>query len=405
MIGDGMGFSQVTLARRLLLDAGERWTVERLPGTGVVSTHSATKATTDSGASATAMATGVKTTNLQIGTDVDGASVTTFAEAAIAAGWRVGYATTTEITHATPAAFYAHVLDRYVNEPEIAVQLIGHGADLALGGGLAAFLPEEEQGERLDGRNLLAEAEESGWTVWRRGADLGLFANSHFAYRLDDHRLPVERRDPSLARLTELALEALSRSGDPFFLLVEGGRIDQACHSYDGSTSAYEVEDFDGAVEAVVDFRERHPDTLVLVTADHATGGLAINDYVDWEALERQKASVEWMAERIRNAGAGAELVREMTGYDDISEEDLDPVRDELFKYEAWRNLGRLLAERNGVTWIPRVSQDTKGHTGEDVPLYAAGPGAARFQGVLDNTEIAVRLFELAGLAPATAPR
>lgn len=419
MIGDGLGFGQVALARRLLLGEGGRWSFEHLPITAIVSTWSASNATTDSGAAATSMSAGIKTGNQRIGTDSEGAPVTTVAEAALGAGWAVGYATTTSVTHATPAAYYAHVANRYADEGDIAVQLLAHPARVVLGGGRGAFLPEAELGERLDGRNLLAEAEDSGWTVWGRGDDLdaelparllGLFANHHFAYRLDDLRLVEERRDPSLARLTEIALEALSRSGGPFFLLVEGGRIDQASHSFDAAATAHEVADFDGAVAAVVEFRERHDDVLVLVTADHATGGLAINDYVDWEALGRQRASVEWMAERIRHAGAGAELVREMTGYEDLSEADLEPVRAEADKYEAWRRLGSLLSERNGVTWIPRVSPDTWGHTGEDVPLYAAGPGAERFQGVLDNTEIAGRLFELIGLrttpfARVAAPR
>ena len=410
MIGDGMGFPQIAFARELLLERGERWAFETLPVTGLVTTWSASNATTDSGAGATAMSSGLKTTNLRIGTTPEGDAIPTVTEVALAAGWRVGYVTTSTLTHATPASFYAHVDDRYIDEPEIAIQLIEHPAHLALGGGRGAFVSEEDYGERVDGRNLLEEAEGHGWTVWERGADLGaevpdrllgVFSNSHLAFRLDDLRHPEERRDPPLARLVEIALAALSRDGEPFVLLVEGSRIDHACHSYDGPGSAYELADFSGAVAAVERFRAEHPETLVLVTADHATGGLAINDYVDWEALRRQRATVEWMGEQIRNAGAGVEMVHEMTGFTDITEEDLDAVRNEEFKYEAWRNLGRLMSDRNGVTWIPRVSQDTKGHTGEDVPIYAAGPHAERFQGVLDNTDIAVRIFEITGLGSA----
>ncbi len=414
MIGDGMGFSQIAFARQMLLAEGERWAFERMPYTGIVSTHSASNATTDSGASATAMATGVKTNNIRIGTDPEGNALPTFPEVALEHGWRVGYVTTTAVTHATPGAFYAHVLDRYANETDIAVELLEHRADIVLGGGRGSFLPESDYGERLDGRNLLDEAASLGWTVWGRGDDLGselpdrllgLFANRHFAFRLDDQRHPVERRDPSLRRLTEMALEAVTRSDAPFFLMIEGGRIDQACHSFDAPSSAYELQDFADAVAAVQRFREENPDVLVLVTADHATGGLAINDYVDWEALRRQRASVEWMAEQIRNADAGVDVVRELTGFEDFADEDLAVVRAELDKYEARRQLGRMLAERHGVTWIPGVSPDTHGHTGEDVPIYAEGPGAERFQGVLDNTDIAYRMHELAGLSPAAEPR
>ena len=406
MIGDGMGFSQIAFARRMLLEEGERWSFERLPVSGIVSTFSASNATTDSGAAATAMSAGIKTANQRIGMSIAGEAVEALPETAIEAGWKVGYVTTTKLTHATPAAFYAHVRDRYDDEPEIAVQLVEHGASIALGGGRGAFLPKAAGGERTDGRDLLRQAEEFGWTVWTASGDLegdlperllGVFAERHLTFRLDDLRYSEQQRAPSLARLTELALTVLSASGEPFFLMVEGGRIDQACHSFDGPTSAYEIEDFDGAVEVVARFRERNPEVLMLVTADHATGGLAINDYVDWEALRRQRASIEWMGEQIRNAGAGVTLVQEMTGFEDITEEDLDMVRNELDKYESWRNLGRLLAARNGVSWIPHVGLDTKGHTGEDVPIYTAGPGAERFQGVLDNTDIAHRLRELAG--------
>ncbi|MDX1644997.1 MAG: alkaline phosphatase, partial [Thermoanaerobaculia bacterium] len=226
---------------------------------------------------------------------------------------------------------------------------------------------------------------------------LGLFANDDLAFRLDDMRYPEERRDPSLARLTELALEVLTGTGEPFFLVVEGGRIDHASHSFDAATTAHELAEFHEAARVVLELRRVRPELLVLVTADHGTGGLAINDYVDWEALRRQRASVQWMAEQIRNADGDVDMVRAMTGFDDLEESDLEAVREEFDKYEAWRTLGRLLAERNGVTWIPRVTLDTKGHTGEDVPIYAGGPGAERFGGVIDNTDIAAALFDLVG--------
>lgn len=405
-IGDGMGLAQIALARRMLLEPGERWSFEELPVAGIVSTWSASNATTDSGAAATAMATGVKTTNQHLGTAVDGRPLRTLGEAAIDAGWQVGYVTMVAVTHATPAAFYAHVEDRYDEVETIAEQLLEHPADVVLGGGLAAFLPAERDGLRRDGRNLLEEAETMGWTVWRQRRDLegplpdrllGLFADDELAFRLDDERLAEEQRAPSLERLTEVALDRLSRSGEPFFLVVEGGRIDQACHRFDAATAAHEVSEFDRAIRRVLDYRRRHSDVLVVVTADHGTGGLALNDYVDWKVLRRQRASVAWMADRIRQGGAGVEMVREMTGIEGLQESDLDGVREDPDIYEAYRRFGRLLGEHNGVTWIPRISLDTKGHTGEDVPIYAAGPGAERFAGVIDNTDIGRALFALLG--------
>jgi len=407
MIGDGLGPSQITFARHFLLEEGERFAFEEMPITALMSTHSASNAVTDSGAAATAMAAGVKTDNRYVGMNAAAERVRSITELAQAKGWRVGYVTTTAVTHATPAAFYSHVPNRYADEEEIAVQLLGHRPDVVLGGGFSAFLPVDDGGQRRDDRNLLDEAESAGFTVWRRGQDLsaeppeqllGLFSNGHLFYKIDDRRYPEERRDPSLESLTRLALEALGQGGKPFFLMVEGGRIDQACHSFDAVGAAWETADYDGAVRAVLDYQREHPRTLVISTADHATGGLAINDYVDWPALERQKASVDWMAAQIRGTEAGTEMLAEMTGFDDFTDEEVEAVRTAIDSYTAGRILGRALGERNGVTWIPRLGPpDTYGHTGEDVPLYAGGPGAERFQGTLDNTDVPRRIAELLG--------
>ncbi len=409
MIGDGMGVSQITFARQLLLEPGERFRFETLPELGLVTTWSASNPTTDSGAAATAMASGVKTSNLYVGVDADARPVRSLAEEARDRGWKVGYATTTTVTHATPAAFYAHVPDRYADEDLIAQQLLEHRPDVVLGGGLSRFLPAAENvGDRDDGRDLLAEARAAGYEIWRRGDALdrppperllGLLAPSHLAFQLDDRRRPPPERDPALADLVRLALRSLG-DAPGFLLVVEGGRIDHAGHAFDAASVAAETAAFDDAVAAVLEFRRANPGVLVLVTADHASGGLALNDYVDWDEIRAQRASVEWMARQIRGAGAGPELVAEMTGYDDITDADLEPVREGELIYDANRALGRLLSARNGVTWVPRISDDTFGHTGEDVPLWAAGPGAERFAGVLDNTDIYRRLRDLLGWPP-----
>jgi alkaline phosphatase len=409
LIGDGLGPSQVTFSRDLLLGQGERFAFESLPVTGIVSTWSASNLVTDSGAAATAMAAGVKTTNQAVGVAPDGAPLRSIAERAQEAGWRVGYVTTTEITHATPAAFYASVPNRYLDVAEIASQLLEHRPDVALGGGLAHFLPTDDGGARRDGRDLVEEAKAAGYTVLTRGTPLpdpppeqvlGLYAWGHLAYVLDDRELPPERRDPALAVLAKTALAVLERGGKPFFLMVEGGRIDHAAHSFDAHGTAVETMEFDRAVEVVLDFQKRRPETLVLLTADHATGGLAINDYTNWEAVRGQQASVDWLAEQVRNAGAGPDLVLAKTGVT-VTDADLDPVRLDPDSYESKRHLARLLAAAYGVTWIPRVDPvDTKGHTGEDVVLYAGGPGAERFGGAYDNTDIAKRLAEVLGWGP-----
>lgn len=404
LVGDGLGFSQLSLARYATKGRDGRLALESMPVTGFVSTWSASNFVTDSGAAATAFSSGVKTDNRFLGLDPAKRPVRTLGELAKAAGWRIGYVTTTRITHATPAAFYAHHDDRY-DEARVAEQLVAADVDLALGGGRAQFVPEVAGGARRDDRNLLDEARARGWSVLERGQKpawdgtgrlLGLFASSHLAYELDDRNYPPERRDPTLAQLTEVALDGLPRDGKPFFLMIEGGRIDHAGHEFDAAGVVAETARFDEAVARVLDWRRRNPETLVLLTADHPTGGLALNDFARWDDLDDRTASVLWLASQIRNAGAGIDLLAERTGYDDWTEAEVDAVRDAPDAYEANRRLGRSLAARDGFTWAAKVTDDdTHGHTADDVPIFAEGPGAERFGGALDNTEIARRLAEL----------
>lgn len=406
LIGDGLGFSQLAFARIFLQGKEGRLVLESLPVTALVSTYSTSNPVTDSAASATAMATGVKTDNRSVGMDPGGRDLRTFAELAQEKGWELGYVTTTRITHATPAAYYGATADRH-DEESLALQLLAQRPAVVLGGGLRSFLPASRGGRRGDGRELLAEARQAGYTLWEPGSPaprplprrlLGLLAPSHLPYVLDEAPLPPDRRTPSLEELTRLALELLAAKGSPFFLLVEGGRIDHAGHDFDAVTLAFEVEAFDRAVAAAMEFQAEHPGVLLLVTADHATGGLALNDYVDWEALRRQRASLASMVERIREGGGGPELLGELTGFQDFTAADVDKLRQAEDEWAAARLLGTMLGERQGVTWLPRINlQETKGHTGEDVPLYARGPGAQEFQGVLDNADLPRILIRLLG--------
>jgi alkaline phosphatase len=312
--------------------------------------------------------------------------------------------TTTRVTHATPAAFYAKSSSRYAEE-EIALELLEQPFEVVFGGGASYFLPVAKGGARRDERDLIAEAKQRGWKVSLRGEVLenpkrerwlALLAASHLGFRIDELRRPNEQRDPSLAELTRIALEDLAARGRPFFLMVEGGRIDHAAHSFDAAALIHEVADFDAAVQVAQEFQKRQPSTLVLVTADHATGGLAINDFSRPEELKRRTASLSWLVEQIRNSNAGVELLREHTGYHDFRDELIGAVRSAEESYEAARHLGNALSESDGFTWLPRVNpKNTEGHTGEDVVLFAGGFGAARFSGVLDHTDIPIRLCQL----------
>lgn len=432
MIGDGFGFSHLAFTRNLLYD-GERLALESLPVTAFVTTYSASNRVTDSGAAATAFSASTKTDNkyvgclVQPGKDANGApveqrlDVPTFADLAKEKGWKVGYVTTTRITHATPAAFYGHA--HRDNEELLALQLLEKRPDVALGGGLDFFRPAPEEGKkpdatsgrRRDRRNLIRELREEGRTLVVTSAEelnepapdgpvLGLFAKSHLSFALDRDDEPADKQAPTLARMTQYALNALGRGNGSFFLLVEGGRIDHAGHEFDAAGVAAETQDFDRAVEVVQKYQQDHPGTLIVLTADHATGGLAINDYVDWEGIKKQKASLSTLVARLKDGGGAfaAELLREQTGYCCFGKDTQTLLA--LQADDAKRFLGTRLTEHNGVSWIPWVNGNTWGHTGEDVPLFAGGPGAERFQGVLDNADIPARFAGLLGWPWPAAP-
>jgi alkaline phosphatase len=391
MIGDGFGISQLTFSRNLLVGATNRLTLESLPITALVSTHS-TDPVTDSGAAATAISSGVKIDNKYVGCTVDLKALRSIADLAQSQGWKIGYVTTTRVTHATPASFYGHA--HRDNEKLIAAQLVDQKPDIAMGGGLGQFSADLQARAGADYTILKTRAELLNAPPGKRL--LGLFANGHLKYGLDNRREPEDRRDPSLSEMTRVALDRLGSGNGSFFLMIEGGRIDQAAHSFDAAGIATETRSFDDAVKAVLEYQKEHPDTLIVLTADHATGGLDVNDYVDWEGIKRQTASVNWMISQIRG-GKGSELIEEHTGYGDFTGEEIQRIRQAPEAFDAERVLGTMLAIRNGATWMPRITEKTYGHTGEDVHLYSGGPGAQSFQGVLDNTDISRILAGLVG--------
>lgn len=280
-IGDGMGAAHRQGAGWLKYGLHQPLVMDRMPFRGMLTTGSANSSVTDSAAAATAMATGVKTNNGAIGMDAQGNPLPNLAALAKRTGRSVGLVTTTEIYHATPAAFVAHAESR--NLPEsISVQMLGSGVDVLLGGGEDGLLPPGEEGcfpgpgKRIDGRNLLAEAGERGMVFVCNATGLeeaalngttpllGIFGGGG-----------MERPfSPSLAMMTQKALQILSRNPKGFFLMVEGGQIDWASHLNDTPNALGDTLGLDEAVAVALDFRITTPETLVVVTADHETGGM-----------------------------------------------------------------------------------------------------------------------------------
>jgi len=378
-IGDGTGLSQIALGR---LVKGAPLAVDAFPTTGLALTSSADFAITDSAAAATAMACGVKGRNNRIGLDRDGKPVPSIAADLRGAGYAVGLVTTTRVTHATPACFYAHHPDRE-REDDIAAQLVeSEAVDLVLGGGRRHFPAERLERLRARGFEVALDLEALGRAKGPRL--VGLFAGSHLPYEIDRDR----EREPSLAALTAAAVALLEAHVDAgrakgYFLVVEGGRVDHACHQHDAPTAARDVVAFDRAVGETRARVGARGDTLVVVTADHATGGLAISELVDVEGLRAARASVE------------RTLAAQSPGR---SPSDLDVAR---VAHEA--------AARLGVHFLPVEAQakhlSTEGHDGTAVPVYAAGPGAERFGGTFENTEIPSKIRAALAVPAGAAAR
>jgi alkaline phosphatase len=265
MIGDGMGTDHIHAGRAA---NGGTLHIEDAEYTGFQKTHSASSDITDSGASATAMATGVKTYNRYIGVDAEGNPKKTILELAEDNGLSTGLIATSTITHATPASFAAHIPDRGKYE-EIAEDISNAGIDLIFGGGWSHFRWRE------DGQNLLEIMEGNGYFTGRRIEDIPINHEGPVAILTDSLALPkvTEGRGRMLEEATSLALTRLSLDRDGFFLMVEGSQIDWAAHKHDTDWLIEEVIDFDRAVGRALDFARLDGETLVIITADHETGG------------------------------------------------------------------------------------------------------------------------------------
>jgi alkaline phosphatase len=343
-IGDGMGLGQIALASMKAAGPGGRLWMERMPVTGLVRTYSANAKVTDSAAAGTALAAGIKTNNGVIGLTPGGKAYQTILEAAKANGMATGLVVTSTITHATPASFASHVSSR-ASEAAIAGQLLADRVNVLFGGGRKYFLPKSDPNSaRKDDRDLIAEARQAGYLYVTTQQDLGSVRCAYVLGLFQLDALTTKAPEPSLASLTSEAIRVLknknrktSRTKAGFFLMVEGSQIDWACHDNDPERTIRQTLLFDQAVHAAVDFALQDKHTLVIVTADHETGGLAI--------LEGGKTNLD-----------------------------------------------------------PAVHWSTKGHTGSPVPIGALGPGAPRFAGVQDNTDIPKKIADLLGITPFPRP-
>jgi alkaline phosphatase len=269
MIGDGMGTAQIYAG----LIANKGWLhLEKFPIVGFSKTYSADDLITDSAASGTAMATGEKTNNGMVGVTPDLEPVKNIVEIAEDVGKSTGLVATSTITHATPAAFIAHV-DSRNNFEEIADQFLETDIDVFIGGGSVHFI------KRLDQRDLTKKLSKKGYSVCQSLEELDTCSNSKIAGLVYEAAPPnmLEKRGNMLSRSTKKAIDILSRNDKGFFLMVESAQIDWGNHQNNVTIQTLEMLDFDNVIGEVLEFAVNDGETLVIVTADHETGGLAIN--------------------------------------------------------------------------------------------------------------------------------
>ncbi|MCF2707897.1 alkaline phosphatase [Bacteroides pyogenes] len=436
-IGDGMGVNQVNGTEMYAAEL-QNGTIgvqpllfTQFPVATVATTFSGTNSVTDSAAAGTALATGKKTYNHAISVDKDKNPIQTLAEKAKRAGKKVGVTTSVSVDHATPAAFYAHQPDRNMYY-EIALDLPKAGFDFYAGGG---FLKPNKTFEKKDAPDIFPIFEEAGYTVARGYNDYKNKASKAEKMILIQEEgaspscLPyaIDRKpgDLTLAQITESAIDFLTKDNKKgFFLMVEGGKIDWACHSNDATTTFKEIQDMDDAIKVAYEFYKKHPkETLIVVTADHETGGLGLGTgryELNLKALQYQKQSADELSRHISELrktkdnkvtweDMKAFLGEKMGFWKElpVSWEQEKMLRDEFEKSfikhkvvyaESLYSKSEPMAAcaKKVMNEIAMVGWVSGGHSAGYVPVFAIGAGSQLFGEKIDNTEIPKRIAKAA---------
>ena len=439
-IGDGMGVNQVngTEAYRAELEGRIGITpllFSQFPFATMITTYSANSKITDSAAAGTALATGHKTKNSTLGLLPDlKTEVPSVAVKAQKAGARVGIATSVSIDHATPAAFYAHVPSRD-SRYEIGKQLISAGFDFYAG----SDFDRPTNRKAPEEGTLYEQSEKAGYTIVRgykeyqkkaRKADKIILFQSEEASKRDRGSIPYaidrEKGDLSLTEITRAGINFLSKDlSKGFFLMVEGGKIDYACHANDAATTFAEVEDFDNAIRVAYEFYEQHPDeTLIVVTADHETGGIVLGTGKydqNLQALKYQRMSVSKLSSKLNelrkktNNKVTWEMAQQLLGehfglgnplkLTKRQEERLRKAYDENFQdqeaaydesmYQKDERLATVAKEI--INEIAMVGWMSGSHSNGYAPVFSIGAGAEKFCHRADNTDLPKKIAEAAG--------
>lgn len=429
-IGDGMGMGQVMAAdtyRRIALGSDTPMVMMQFPYSGILTTYSASSTVTDSAAAGTALATGHKTNNGVLGLNADSVAVNSIASILHDQGWGVGLVTSVAPDDATPGAFYAHVPNRGMYY-EIGRQAADSGYEFIAGScwrgatdkaGNPTDLLEYISSKGVDLVTDVAKARSSDKKRVFLYSD-NPFNSSNVGFTIDS--IPGAL---TLPEMTEAAIEHLMKvSPDKFFMMVEGGNIDHVGHGNDGATVAVEVVNFDRALGKAYEFYKQHPEeTVIIVTADHETGGMSIGnghvgytshtEYIPYQRMSKDMFSrqgEELLKKGIPSWEEVKQFTAERTGLWSrvpVSEKQEKKLRalyakavegnekqsGEKTLYASYSALAseifKVLNTNQGFGWT------TGSHTGNPVPVYAIGKGMEQFAKWLDNTQIAPALLEL----------
>jgi len=356
-------------------------------------------AVTDSAASATAFATGRKALNGYISLDENKKPMPTVLERAKKLGMSTGLVATSQLSHATPAAFASHQESRS-NHVDIVNQYIDNRfeklpyVDVLLGGGKEYFVRNDrnvaEEFALLDYQILTNKTE---LNVANKSRLLGLFADSGFKKMFDR-----DAETPSLADMTRVAIRTLSNNENGFFLMVEGSQIDWAGHANDIVGAMSEMADFDAAVLEAVNFAKSNSQTQIIVTADHSTGGLSIGSKVNDKSHYQWKSEVirafsKTPGEIVKRAVKSGDLLTEIKNASGLilTEEEIKQLNPQDLgdSRKTTQRLMQVIDQRSYTGWT------TNGHTGTDVNLYAYGSASSELVGHWDNTKLAEFMFKL----------
>lgn len=438
LIGDGMGLNHVNLAEIYQSEAKNKIGYQnsiltQFPYVAFASTNSLSHGVTDSGAGGTALAVGKKTKNGTIGMDSTGTiPYKSIAYAAKEKGLKVGITTSVSIDHATPASFYSHQPSRS-NYYEIASEIVKSNFDFFAGSG---FLKPTTTFDKKEVQDVHTVIENGGYTIIRgkNAFDANKFKGQKTVWINDQpayveslkYAIDQEPTDMNLADITKGAIAALTKDNKKgFFLMVEGGKIDWSSHSNDAATTIREVQDFSKTIQLAYEFYQKYPkETLIIVTADHETGGLAIGNgssTLNTKALAHQKVSqgtLSTLIGKLRKDKPNAtwddvkNLLAENTGLWSklkVSEADEKVLykayeksfidhEDETSK-SLYANDDKIASlSINILNKIASIGWASSNHSAAYVPVYAIGEGAALFNHKMDNTDIPKKIAQAAQL-------